>query len=290
MTEGRRDMVAVVGTRIIHGDNVPVLRRLREEGATVHLVYGDPPFCTGKRFFCKDRETGAERLAYDDRWPSREAYLLALRTSFAACRDLLTEDGTMVVHVSSSLAYDVKPVLDSVFGRDCFEGPIVWRYRHWPTKRSRPTFEDVYDVLLRYCRSPAAAPRWTQLYEPLAPSTLVAWGNGRQRAVIEGGRRKRSETTAEESPGAPMGNVWEIPIVAPSGRERTGYPTQKPERLLERVVGALSLPGDAVLDPWCGSGTTVVVARRMGREGIGIDSSDAAVEIAAERCSRIVAT
>jgi site-specific DNA-methyltransferase (adenine-specific) len=127
-------------------------------------------------------------------------------------------------------------------------------------------------------------PRWNAQYEPLAPSTLATWGTNKQRAVFESdGRRSRSSTTEEATKGVPMGDVWEIGVIAPVSRERTGYPSQKPETLLERIINALSDPGEIVLDPYAGSGTTLAVAARLGRTFVGIDESDVAMGIAVNR-------
>ena len=94
----------------------------------------------------------------------------------------------------------------------------------------------------------------------------------KQRAVTDAtGRRVRSSSTADRTPGTPLGDVWDIGIVAPVAKERTGYPTQKPEALLERLVTACTEPGDLVVDPYVGSGTTLAVCARTGRRGIGID-------------------
>jgi site-specific DNA-methyltransferase (adenine-specific) len=137
----------------------------------------------------------------------------------------------------------------------------------------------VHDVLLRWRKDTGATPRWNQPYEPLAASTLATWGTNKQRAVFaKDGRRARSSSTAEKTAGVPMGDVWEIGVIAPVARERTGYPSQKPEALIERLLGALSNPGDLVLDPYAGSGTTLAVAHRMGRPFVGIDASRVALE------------
>src|SRR5690606_33999234 len=140
----------------------------------------------------------------------------------------------------------------------------------WPSKTRN--FQRVHDVLLRYVRDPQVEPRFNQLYEPLAPSTRATWGDKKQRAVTDDtGRRVRSSTTDEESLGTPLGDVWEVSIVAPVAKERTGYPTQKPEALLQRLIEACTNPGDLVLDPYMGSGTTLAVALRNGRRAIGLD-------------------
>jgi site-specific DNA-methyltransferase (adenine-specific) len=197
-------------------------------------------------------------------------------------RDLLAQHGCLVVHVDSKTSHYVKIVCDELFGVDCFASEIVWRYRRWPAKTRN--FQRVHDVLLRYVKDPSATPRFQQLYEPLAASTRRTWGTNKQRAVVDGsGRRTRSSTTDEATPGTPLGDVWEIGIVAPVARERTGYPTQKPEALLERVVQACSAPDDLILDPYAGSGTTLAVARRLGRRVVGIDSGAEALAIARQR-------
>lgn len=141
----------------------------------------------------------------------------------------------------------------------------------------------MHDVLLRWRKDPKVAPRWNQPYEPLAASTLATWGTRKQLAVFKDGRRARSSSTQEITAGVPMGDVWEIGVLAPIARERTGYPSQKPEALLERVVSALSNPGDVVLDPYAGSGTTLAVARRLGRGFIGIDAGPVAIATTLER-------
>jgi site-specific DNA-methyltransferase (adenine-specific) len=95
--------------------------------------------------------------------------------------------------------------------------------------------------------------------------------------------RTHSSRTADESPGAPLGDVWEIGIIGPVSRERTGYPTQKPEALLERLLQACTAPGDLVLDPYAGSGTALVVAARLGRRVFAIDQSPEALDVIRQR-------
>ena len=158
----------------------------------------------------------------------------------------------------------------------------MWRYRRWPSKTKN--FQRVHDVLLRYVRDANETPRWNQLYEPLAASTLATWGDRKQRAVVDGdGRRTRSSTTEEASHGTPLGDVWDISIVAPVAKERTGYPTQKPETLLRRLIEACTNPGDWVLDPYMGSGTTLAVAATSGRRAIGLDVGAEAHEVTRKR-------
>jgi site-specific DNA-methyltransferase (adenine-specific) len=220
--------------------------------------------------------------AFDDRWESLDDYLSALKPRIAAARDLLLPEGCLVLHVDPKTSHYLKVACDQIFGRDCFASEIIWRYRRWPAKT--PNFQRVHDVLLRYVKDARVAPRFQQLYEPLAPSTLATWGTKKQRAIVDAsGRRTRSSVTEEATPGAPLGDVWEIGIVAPVAKERTGYPTQKPEALMSRLIESCTLPGDWVLDAYAGSGTTATVARKLGRAALSIDESARALQVARRR-------
>lgn len=281
--------------RLIEGDNRVAMAALhREIRGQVMLAYLDPPFFTGRKHErverSRDRESGkvvrALAPAFDDRWEDLGSYLTALRDRVRLVRDLLAPEGCMVVHVDTRTSHYAKVMCDEVFGPEAFASEIVWRYRRWPSKTAN--FQRMHDVLLRYVRNPEREPRFVQLYEPLAPSTRAAFGNRKQRAVVGAdGRRQKSITTEEASPGTPLGDVWEIGIVAPIARERTGYPTQKPEALLERVLRACTLEGDLVLDPYAGSGTTLSVASRLGRNCIGIDQSPVAIEVIRNRLAHL---
>jgi site-specific DNA-methyltransferase (adenine-specific) len=281
---------------LVRGDNLVALRGLaKNRPGEVTLAYLDPPFFTGRVFNHVERGTRVRREAFDDRWTDRAAYLEALAPRLEAIRTLLAPHGSVVVHVDTKTSHYVKVLGDEIFGEEQFASEIVWRYRRWPSKT--PNFQRVHDVLLRWRKDAKAEPRWTQLYEPLAASTLATWGTTKQRAVFreERGphgeaRRARSSSTSEPTRGAPMGDVWEIGVIAPVARERTGYPSQKPEALLERLVSALSLPGDLVLDPYAGSGTTLAVAARLGRRFAGVDASELAIETIRARLAEIGVT
>jgi DNA modification methylase len=277
--------------RLIHGDNAGALRTLAREGVRVALAYLDPPFFTGREHTLVERAGGrtdesTRVAAFDDRWDSLEAYLESLVERVALTRELLLPEGCMVLHVDPRTSHYLKVLCDEVFGVASFASEIVWRYRRWPSKTLN--FQRVHDVLLRYVRDARAKPRFCQLYEPLAASTRATWGDKKQRAVVGAdGRRVRSSTTAEATPGTPLGDVWDIGIIAPVAKERTGYPTQKPEALLERLITSCTEPGDLVLDPYHGSGTTSVVCARLGRRAIGIDLNRRALGIARRRLAAL---
>ncbi|MFW5741116.1 MAG: DNA-methyltransferase [Myxococcota bacterium] len=275
---------------LVRGDNVRALQALRPSlEKQVTLVYLDPPFFTMRqheRVVRKKVPSGPPvRIlapAFDDRWKDLPAYLAAIRQRLEALQPLLAPHGSVVVHVDPRTSHYIKVMGDEIFGANAFASEIIWRYRRWPAKT--PNFQRVHDVLLRWVADPTVVPRFVQLYEELAPSTVKTWGKGKQRAVFDqGGRRRRSSTESTASPGAPLGDVWEIPILAPVAKERTGYPTQKPEALLRRLIEACSAPGDLVLDPYVGSGTTMAVAAKLGRRSVGIDASPTAIGVTRAR-------
>ena len=282
---------------VLQGDNAAVLGTLSHQPSVpVTLVYMDPPFFTGRQHLqvVRGRDAGGQIVresepAFDDRWESLSEYLEELHVRLVAARDLLSPDGSLVLHVDPKTSHYARVLLDEVFGPECFASEIVWRYRRWPAKT--PNYQRVHDVLLRYVRDAKAKPKFNQLYEPLAPSTLATWGTKKQLALYDkSGRRRCSSTTAETSPGVPLGDVWDIGIVAPVARERTGYPTQKPEALLSRIVESLTSAGDWVLDPYLGSGTTLAVCARLGRSAIGIDDNPASIDLTCKRLADLGVT
>lgn len=276
--------------RLITGDNLQALGAwTKRAGERFAFAYLDPPFLTGRQHHRVTRSRGRSggvvrsvHPAFDDRWAGLDAYLSALKARLVAIRALLVPEGSAIVHVDPKTSHYVKVLCDEIFGPQCFASEIIWHYRRWPAKTRN--FQRMHDVLLRYVRDSEVEPRFCQLYEPLAASTLATWGDRKQRAVVAAnGRRTRSSKTDEPTPGTPLGDVWNIGIIAPVARERTGYPTQKPEALLERLIEACTQPGDLVLDPYAGSGTTLAVALRKGRRVVGIDSNPDAIAIARNR-------
>jgi hypothetical protein len=283
--------IALLESPIIEGNNLDVIRRLKSDGlSAIHapsLIYLDPPFNTGKK------QTGTGGLSYGDPLCDVRTFAGELSVLAKELWSMLPMQGSLVVHLDWRTVHYAKVHLDQALGFDHFASEIIWRYRRWPAKTAN--FQRVHDTLLRYVKCPGEQ-TWNQLYEPPAASTLRTFGTGKQRAVfVKTGQkigktesiRLKSEATDEPSPGVPMGDVWDISIIAPIAHERTGYPTQKPEALLERLMLATTNPGDLVLDPCCGSGTTVAVARRLGRVGIGIDSNPQAVEVSRQRISEV---
>jgi site-specific DNA-methyltransferase (adenine-specific) len=226
------------------------------------------------------------------------AYLSMMAPRLVELRRVLKTTGSLYLHCDPTASHYLKVLLDGIFGAGCFRNEIIWRYRRWPTKARR--FQRMHDVLLFYAANGRYEHTFNTLYgyEKLAESTLKTFGTKKQRADFSSGHRKPSVEEVESqgppladywdvaeghAPEPSLSDAWEVGVIAPIGKERTGYPTQKPEALLERVIRASSNEGDVVLDPFCGCGTAIAVAERLKRRWIGIDTTHLAIDIIRER-------
>lgn len=278
--------------KLIWGDNLLVMGSLLEKLAgKIDLIYIDPPFATGADFSfttmvgdsgieMEKEQSIIEEKAYRDTWGGGNAsYLSMMASRLHLMRDLLAPGGSLVVHCDWHVAHLLRSLLDEVMGPGAFNNEIIWRYRRWPAKTR--VFQRMHDTLFWYAK-PGRDHAFTLLYEELAPSTIETWGTKRQIADFSSGRRKPSQTD-EETKGAPMSDVWDIGIIAPIAHERVSYATQKPEALLDRVLTAMSKPGALIADFFCGSGTTLAVAEKLGRRWIGCDLGRFAVHTTRKR-------
>lgn len=255
------------------------------------LVYVDPPFNAGGRRGA--RESKGERVrgreAYADVWGGLPSFLSMLEPRLAAMRAVMSDQGSLWLHLDYRAVHDAKVVADRVFGRGAFRGEIIWIPGNGARRRNGPSV--THQTILVFARGRELI--WNDgdaaLREPYAETSLrMHFGN-----VDDAGRRYRERVIAGKryryyaDEGRRIGSVWaDCPAMTantPLTRETTGYPTQKPESLLTRIVRAATLPGSAVLDPMCGSGTTLVAAKRLGRRAVGIDQSRLACRVARER-------
>ncbi|HTA31815.1 MAG TPA: site-specific DNA-methyltransferase [Solirubrobacteraceae bacterium] len=259
--------------RILLGDNLQLLPAFLDE--SFQLVYVDPPFNTGKlqtrRTLQAARDEDGERTGFQGR---RYSVRLLAESSYADCFDdylafltprleharrLLAREGTLYFHIDYREAHHCKLLLDEIFGRECFLNEIIWAYdygarskRRWPAK---------HDTILVYVKDPGAYHfDSTEVdREPYMAPGLV--------------------TPEKAALGKLPTDVWWHTIVPTSGREKTGYPTQKPEGIVRRMVRASTRPGDWCLDFFAGSGTLGAVAAQLGRHYVLIDSNPEAVAI-----------
>lgn len=250
------------------GDMLETAARLPKHA--FRLVYLDPPFLTGK-----ERVGTRSEWRYPDAWPGRlSSYLPWLHERLEAVLPLLVPSGSLVLHLDCRTVHYAKVMLDELMGEDAFVNEIVWHYTGGGRSRSR--FSNKHDTLLWYAAGKKPYFDADAVRVPYkADSGFLLRG-----VTSKGGKKYRAHPL-----GTPVDDVWGIPIINPNSPERAGYPTQKPLALLERIVSALSAPGEAVADLCCGSGTTLVAAERLGRAWTGGDISLGALECALERLS-----
>lgn len=262
------------------------------------LVYLDPPYAVGTTMSCRDEpgqrrgraQKKSGRRAYDDR-ADPDALVAHLEPRLAAIRDRMSDKATFWLHMDYRAVHDVKVACDRVFGRRCFLGDVCWAPGNGA--RGARSFSVTHQTLLLYARKGKKhVVHHTDhplLREPYAETSLKM----HFKKTDEEGRRYRERRINGKAyryyadDGRRLGSVWtDIPAMVantPLRKEGTGYPTQKPERLLERILRMSSDEGDVVADLMCGSGTTLVVAARLGRRFVGGDRSPVAIEIARAR-------
>ena len=261
------------------GDNLPILQTMPDAG--VQLIYVDPPFNTGRKqerggastrrsetgdrvgFRGKRYETVRETvLSYDDEFTDYWAFL---EPRLEQAWRLLADTGTLYVHLDYREAHYAKVLLDALFGRESFLNEIIWAYDYggkpknrWPAK---------HDTILVYVKNPK-----TYFFNSDAVEREPYMAPG----LVTPEKRERGKLPTD---------VWWHTIVSPTGNEKTGYPTQKPEGILRRVIQASSKPGDVVLDFFAGSGTTGAVAAELGREFILVDQNPESIAVIRARLS-----
>ena len=256
-----------------HGDCLEVMRYLSDEH--VDLIYLDPPFNSGKDWG-----------AFNDKWDTDEDYHRFMRERLFEMKRLLKPTGSIYLHCDTSASHYLKIEMDWIFGRKQFRREIIWQETVLSGfKTTANNWIRGHDTILYYVKGKSFTfnkpsiphdQKYLDMFDKVDE-------DGRYYVDIRN-RRYLDEVVAK---GKCVGDVWSdiasMQHGGPRPKERTGYPTQKPVALLERIVSASSNPGDLVLDPFCGSGTTLVAAQRLGREWIGIDASEEAVEIARGR-------
>jgi site-specific DNA-methyltransferase (adenine-specific) len=257
------------GATLVQGDNLAVMAGL-PEGA-FDLVYVDPPYASGRVY------RRGEAVAFDDRERDTTAYLATLRPRLEGALRLLRPGGTLWVHVDPRRGHYVRVLLDEILGERAFRNEVVWCYNGGAVPRS--DFPRKHDTLFRYVK-PGGEPVFNVLRRPYKENTQAV-----------GRHSTRARTVAIDlSRGTPLTDWWvDIPTVTGWSPERTGFQTQKPVALLERVIATTSRPGDLVADFYAGSGTTLVAALRLGRRAFGVDVSPEAVALARARLEKLQA-
>lgn len=273
--------------KLIWGDNKLILsslksgalRRQIEEAGGLKLIYIDPPFDVGADF-SMDIEIGGEtfhkepnlleQIAYRDTWGrGADSFIAMIYERLILMRDLMTTDASIWVHSDWRVNSLVNVVLAEVFGRDFFQNEIIWYYTNKYGANSQ-TFDSFHNTLYWFGKSRSVT------YDPIRipvkearKQPLRKWN--KELGKNEWQRDAEGNYLYVESSDKEASDVWEIPVINPMALERCGYPTQKPEALLERILLASSNEGDLVADFFCGSGTTAAVAEKLGRKWIATD-------------------
>lgn len=329
---------------LIEGDNLPALKALYEDDSIrgeVELVYIDPPYSTDRVFSTKafyyrdDVDIEKGKFAYEDDLSGGE-YLEFLRERLIILKELLSDNGSIYLHLDEEAAFSVKILMDEIFGEDKF---VNWITRRKCSSKNytRNKYGDITDYIMYYSKSDN--PIWNRPYREwgeehakkeypkkeeetgrrfkLVPIYAQGERNGKTAESWKGmdppegkhwfttpkkldkldeeGRiywsrngNPRKKVYLDESDGVPYTNLWmNFRDAHNQNVDVTGYPTEKNQDMLEMIVGASSNEGGLVLDCFCGSGTTLAAASNLGRQWIGIDSSELAIEVSRDRLSEI---
>ena len=273
--------------KLIHGDCKIRLRAIDE--SSIDLIYLDPPFFTQKKQVLKDKNN--KEFSFDDTWDDIDSYKNYIKQRLIECKRVLKNTGSIFLHCDRTASHHLRIVLDETFGVKNFQSEIIWFYKRW--SNSKKGLLNNHQVIFFYSKTNQF--KFNQIYIDYSPTTNL------DQIFQERIRNKNGKTiykTSEdgnvklikEKKGVPLGDVWEIPYLNPKAKERTGYPTQKPILLLERIINLTTNEGDLVLDPFCGSGTTLVSAKLLNRKFIGIDKDEEAIKLAKNRIDDPVKT
>jgi DNA modification methylase len=291
--------------RLILGDNLEILKTM--ESNTIDLIYLDPPFFSNRNYEVIWGDEGEVR-SFKDRWSGGiDHYIAWLKERIEQMYRLLKPSGSIFLHCDwHANAYIRVNILDKIFGANNFRNEIIWFYRRWTAGK---TFQRMHDNIFYYSKS--SSYKFNKIFVEPTDGQKIKQEKGwdRNSVMIDGKRQPQllvyNQQKVDESVKAGRINlsdfarihqlgetkttasdVWEINYLNSQSKERIGYPTQKPETLLQRIIECASNEGDIVLDPFVGGGTTVAVADRLNRKWIGIDQSVQAVKVTELRLSR----
>ena len=295
--------------QLYYGDNLDILRTYIPD-ESVDLIYIDPPFNSNQAYNVIFSETdGASSQAqihvFEDTWHWGEptegayhelvetalpllvetvksfrgilgennlmAYLVMMALRLVELHRVLKPTGSFYLHCDPTASHYLKIILDQIFGVGCFKNEIVWHYRRWTGMANR--FLAMHDILFFYTKQESGYV-FNPLYTAYTEKSLKRKQNYHTR--IKG---DDVYVTSIDKKGVKENDVWIIPVINSQSKERLGYPTQKPEALLERIIEASSNEGDVVLDAFCGCGTAVAVAQRLNRRWLGVDITHLAISL-----------
>jgi len=264
------------------GDNLEILTTI--DADSIDLIYIDPPFFSNRNYEIIWGDE-AEVRSFEDRWEGGiNVYIDWMKERIMELYRVLKPTGSMYLHCDWHAGHYLKVMMDEIFGYNNFRNEIIWHYQRWPAKQKN--FQRMHDVILFYSKN-YGQNNFNIILESLSKGTLKRWRGKKSKVEYEGDVRLVTQMTDENSLGRPMDDVWDIPVINSQAKERLGYPTQKPESLLEKIINSSSNEGDIILDAFCGCGTALAVSQILKRKWIGIDISPSAISLIKRRLNKI---
>ena len=272
----------------VGADCLETLKKMKTE--KIDLIYLDPPFFTQNIQSLVSSKKN-EKFSFCDKWKDMDEYLKFMEVRLEECKRVLKDTGSIFVHCDRNASHYLKVLLDKIFGTQYFQSEIIWFYKRW--SNSKKGLLNNHQVILFYSKTSNF--KFNRIYTDYSETTNVDQilqdrikdKNGKSKYKID---ENGESVIGKSKKGVPLSDVWEIPYLNPKAKERVGYPTQKPLILLEQIIKLVTEEGDIVLDPFVGSGTTVVAAKMLKRGYLGIDISQEAVDLTKERLEKLVKT
>lgn len=273
---------------IIHDDCLNYMKTIKDN--SIDLIYLDPPFFTQRtqKGILRNEE---KKVEFQDSWKDIGEYIDYIKTRLIEMKRILKDTGSIFLHCDKTASHYLRVLLDNIFGMNNFQSEIIWSYKRW--SNSKKGLLNSHQNIYFYSKSSKF--KFNTIYTDYSATTNIDQIL-QQRKRDENGKcvYKTDENgniiTENEKKGVPLSDVWEIPFLNPKAKERVGYPTQKPILLLEKIIQIATDEGDTVLDPFCGSGTTLVAAELLNRKYIGMDLSEDAIKVAKDRINNPIKT
>lgn len=268
-------------SKIICGDCLHILEEM--SSSTVDMAYLDPPFFTNKSHSLITRDRN-NKFSFPDVWTSFDQYANFMKLRIKQLHRVIKDTGSIFVHCDTNANFLLRTILNDIFGQEQFRSEIIWTYKRW--SNSVKSLLPAHQTIFFYSKTDNY--KFNRIYCPYSETTNIdqilqlrtrdeygvsKYATDDNGNILFGGEKK----------GVPLSDVWEIPFLNPKAKERTGYPTQKPILLLERIIEISTNHDDLIVDPFCGSGTTLVAAKLLGRKSIGIDCSQEAIVLSENR-------
>jgi site-specific DNA-methyltransferase (adenine-specific) len=268
-------------SKIICGDCLHILEEI--SSSTVDMAYLDPPFFTNKSHSLITRDRN-NKFSFPDVWTSFEQYANFMKLRIKQLHRVIKDTGSIFVHCDTNANFLLRTILNDVFGQEQFRSEIIWTYKRW--SNSVKGLLPAHQTIFFYSKTDNY--KFNRIYCPYSETTNIDQILQLRTRDEQGVSKYATDDNGNilfggEKKGVPLSDVWEIPFLNPKAKERTGYPTQKPILLLERIIEISTNPDDLIIDPFCGSGTTLVAAKLLGRRSIGIDCSQEAVALSENR-------